>query len=195
MRTLLICAVIAVGAWVLWPSQFHSRGPGVLAPETPVQRDVSDSVAHLERGEYDIAPLASFNGKARVLSREDYWVGRETDLSPTDLVLGWGPMSDESVLAQISISQSNRFYFWRVQSFPIPRRDIERNSANMHFIPADDGVAETLGDVDPGDVIRFDGYLVEVHAQDGWHWRSSLTRDDTGNHACEVIWLRKLQIL
>ena len=196
MRNLLLSAVVIVGGWALWPSsQFTSYGPGILAPDAPAQTEVGASAGDLEWPGYALTPLATFKGKARVLAREDYMLGRETDLSPTDLVLGWGPMSDETVLAEISIRQGNRFYFWHVDAFPIPRREIELNSANMHFIPANQQVADALDDVNPGDLIAFDGFLVKVHADDGWRWRSSLTRNDTGNGACELIWLRDLRVL
>ena len=39
-----------------------------------------------------------------------------SDLVPEDLALGWGPMSDNHVLAAFDISQSARFYTWRPRS-------------------------------------------------------------------------------
>jgi hypothetical protein len=36
---------------------------------------------------------------------------------------------------------------------------------------------------------------VEVSKADGWHWRSSTTREDSGMHACEVVWLEELEII
>jgi hypothetical protein len=99
------------------------------------------------------------------------------------------------VLDKIRISQSNRFYFWHVDAFPIPRQDIERSSANMHMIPADGLIERRLKAVRPGQTVRIDGWLVEAQANDGWRWRSSLTRDDTGAGACEVIFVRDLQVL
>ena len=47
-------------------------------------------------------------------------------------------MSDqEAVLQSIDISQSGRWYLvWTTRDFPIPRRAIETQSANMHMVPA-----------------------------------------------------------
>jgi hypothetical protein len=104
-------------------------------------------------------------------------------------------MSDSAVLDKIRISQSNRFYFWRVDEFPIPRRDIERSSANMHMIPANGALASRLKSVRVGQVVRIDGWLVEAQGDDGWRWRSSLTRDDSGAGGCEVVFVQDLQIL
>jgi hypothetical protein len=42
------------------------------------------------------------------------------------------------------------------------------------------------------DLVTLKGYLVEITGPDGFHWRSSLTRDDTGGSACEVMWITDL---
>jgi hypothetical protein len=43
--------------------------------------------------------------------------------------------------------------------------------------------------------VRLSGYLVEVLGDDGWRWVSSLTREDTGTGACEVIWVEQIELL
>ena len=135
-------------------------------------------------------PLAGFSIDARVLSREDYSVGRESKLSPTDLALGWGPMRDEDVLSRMSFSQSARWYHYRWSgAAPLPPGEIARSSANMHMIPSDIATATALRRVRPGERVRIDGWLVQATAADGWQWRSSLTRDDVGNGACEVVYV------
>jgi hypothetical protein len=42
------------------------------------------------------------------------------------------------------------------------------------------------------DLIELSGYLVEVRHGDGWTWRSSLSRDDAGAGACEVVWVESV---
>ena len=103
-------------------------------------------------------------------------------------------MSDESVLAQIEISQSGRWYRWFARQLPIPRRQIERHSANMHMIPGDKSVADLLADVQVGQILRLRGYLVEARAGDGWRWRSSLTRNDTGARSCELVFVERVGV-
>jgi len=125
--------------------------------------------------------------EARVLGAKHYSIDREADLAPVDLALGWGPMSQQGVLDALSISQSGRFYYWRTENFPIPRRDIETNSANMHFIPANQDIEKQLKEIDAGDQVKFKGYLVKIDADDGWRWMSSITREDTGGGACELV--------
>ena len=144
---------------------------------------------------YSVRALEPFEMEARVLSRRDYRRGREADLSPTDLALGWGPVAEDRVADALQVSQSGRWYRWKVAQYPIPRRAIEKHSANMHMIPANPEAAEALSRVERHDQVLIEGQLVEVQAEDGWRWRSSLTRNDTGNGACEVVYLESLTIL
>ena len=102
-------------------------------------------------------------------------------------------MSDSVVLKQISISQGGRFYSWRAMSYPVPRSIIETHSANMHMIPAKDDIERRLKSVRAGHLVHIKGYLVEVTSKDGFRWKSSLTRSDTGAGACELIWVELLE--
>ena len=129
-----------------------------------------------------------------MLSATRYWSDRESQLAPVDLALGWGPMSDSAVLDHIAIGQMSRFYTWAEHDAPIEQDDIEAFSANMHIIPADESVRAALLRVHKGDVVTIDGDLVQVTASDGWAWASSLTRLDTGDGACELIWAEKLEV-
>ena len=144
----------------------------------------------MPRSQLELRPLAGFSIDARVLSREDYSFGREAMLSPTDLALGWGRMREDAVLARLDISQGGRWYQYRWQGDPpLPPTEIVRSSANMHLIPADAVAAAALSRVRTGERVRIDGWLVEAVAPDGWHWRSSTTRDDSGSGACEVVYV------
>jgi len=62
----------------------------------------------------------------------------------------------------------------------------------MHIIPANEDVEYNLKQVNQGDIVIFSGSLVRIKAKDGWYWNTSLTRNDTGAHACEVIWVTDL---
>ena len=165
--------------------------PGILAPDAPEQVDL-DAPYRLQRGDVTLLTRAHFELTARVLSREDYRLDEGASLAPTDLALGWGRMSDSQVLSKISISQGGRFYHWQVHDWPIPRREIETSSANMHIIPADAGVRANLERVRPGQLVHIEGFLVDASRPDGWRWNSSLTRDDTGGGACELVYVESL---
>ena len=203
-NALIACALLAALGW--WYSEHSPRRanapagvatasgcplpPLVGADEAPLQSDVPGAMPAFALQAATLQPLAGFSIDARVLSREDYRMGREAGLSPTDLALGWKRMGEDDVLSRLEISQSSRWYNYRWQDQPpLPPEEVARSSANMHMIPATDDVAAALSGVRKGDRVRIDGWLVEANAADGWRWRSSTTRDDTGGGACEVVYV------
>jgi hypothetical protein len=182
------------GIYKWWTGRTVYHGPGIVAANTPKQEILRKGIPFSHK-DYLITPVATFWVEARVLSIKKYRSDRESDLAPVDLALGWGPMSDEAVLKDIEIGQSNRFYFWRTMHFPIPRKAIEENSANMHLIPEDRYLAGRVNAARRGNIVVIKGYLVNVGSDDDWHWRSSLTRKDTGPGACELIWVEEFETL
>lgn len=194
---LFLLLIIACSIWAYKQGYFSGGSlenlePGRHADAQPLQKKVSRNITK-NFNNYTLKLHHQFSITALVLSKKDYFTGREAQLSPVDLALGWGPMSNPNPLRSISISQSNRFYYFRYPSTPpIAHRQIELNSANMHLIPANDDVARALKSVKKGHIVSISGYLVDVKGKDGWYWNSSRTRSDTGNGACELIYVEKI---
>ena len=164
--------------------------PPVASGNEPRQSALAGAMAPIRLRAATLSPLAGFSVDARVLSRRDYSVGREAELSPTDLALGWQAMTDDAVLSQLEINQAGRWYHYRWRGEPpIAPREIARLSANMHLIPADAATAKALRAVRQDDRVRIDGWLVEAQSPDGWRWRSSTRRDDAGQGGCEVVYV------
>ena len=46
----------------------------------------------------------------------------------------------------------------------------------------------------PGQLVTIDGYLVDVRGPGGFAWNTSRTRTDTGNGACEIVWVDALAV-
>ena len=192
---LIAVALLALwGGWSWWQARPLHPLPGVLAPDDPVQTPLDTPMAKIRVGDFTLTPRARFDLTARVLSTERYRFDAGAALVPEDFALGWGRMSDSSVLGDIDISQSGRFYHWSVRRFPIPRREIETHSANMHLIPANAVVRRALGRSRTGQLVTLDGYLVDADRADGWRWRTSLSRDDTGDGACELFYVTSVDV-
>jgi hypothetical protein len=130
-----------------------------------------------------------------VLSKEGYWADEGSELAPYDLALGWGPLSDQTVVDGIEFSQARRWLHWKFKKATSSQREIMLHSANMHMIPASDEVEDILDDVKVGNIVALSGYLVSIKRNDGWRWESSTRWDDTGGGACEVVWLEEIKIL
>lgn len=190
----LAALLVALGWHFSGPRAVH-RDPGVLVADAPQQHGLDADPPRLPgRDGAAFKPLATFALSARVLGRADYRWDALAKLVPVDLALGWGRMSDSAVLQKVDISQSGRFYFWHVDAFPIPEGEIIDSSANMHLIAADRDVADAIARTRVGDVVDFDGYLVEIDWPDGRKAVSSLTRTDSGPGACEIVWVERFTI-
>lgn len=197
MKKFTLFLLLIIGGILLynfWPEKELRHPAGMMAPDDPVQISVKGP-APWQKDDYTITPLAEFSIKAFVLSTNHFSVGRESDLSPIDLALGWGQMSNQGVIDGLDISQSNRWYHWKAKVLVIPVQEINTHSANMHIIPADENIENKLDELYKGCIIELKGFLVSVKAKDGWHWTSSLSRDDTGGGACELVWVNQLDII
>ncbi len=172
-----------------FPIEYNSQ---LSVAKSPIQNNINISKKYFQFDQYQITPLADFQLVAKVLSAKNYRSGREAELSPKDLALGWGPMAEQKNLDALTITQSGRWYRWYTDNFPIPRREIETNSANMHFIPANEVIKTKLKSIKEGDTVKLMGYLVHIDGNDGWRWTSSMTREDTGDGSCELILLEDI---
>jgi hypothetical protein len=188
----LVLAAILV-AWI-YTNRPIEYPPGVLVPAEPEQTITFDQP--IARDGYVLKPLAHFALDARVLHRKVYRWDQRASLVPVDLALGWGPMSDQSVLDQVSITQSMRFY-WFAYTLPgpLPKEEIISHSTNVHVIPATPEIAARCKSLRSGELVHLSGDLVEADAPGRPPWRSSLSRTDTGNGACELMWVDELSIL
>ncbi|MEW6757375.1 MAG: hypothetical protein AB1347_04070 [Acidobacteriota bacterium] len=167
----------------------------------PVQAACDDAAAWtLRAGGFTVTvtPKADYTVRGIVLSTRRYRHDRNAVLSPCDVALAWGKMADGDVLNEVSWDQSGRWYWWSYDSdFPFDNATIARYSANTHVIPSTPNVRRAVLGLDAGDRVSLSGQLVFVDATDGsstWWWHSSLSREDTGEGSCEVLFLRSLEV-
>lgn len=194
-RAALQITLLAAVVWCAWQRFEHrpvNPPDGRLAPSAPRQTDIETSTT-LAFGRWRLTPRAHYEVTARILGRESYHFDALADLAPEDLALGWGPMSDNRILAAFDISQSARFYIWRpLAALPIPREDVITHSANTHVVPADEHVRSQLAQLRVGEVVRLTGTLVDAVRDDGALLRTSLARTDSGAGACEVLLVERI---
>ena len=188
-----LAILIVVIIYFFYPETVITYPAGITVPDQPIQTSIS-IIKKWELDEFYFNALAEYQIKARVLSRNNFSLGKESEVSPFDLALGWGSMSNQSVIDKIDISQSNRWYRWRADVLPIPAKEISLNSANVHIIPKDETINDKFDDVYSGSLIEMKGYLVEITTADGWRWKSSLKRDDTAGGSCELFWVEDLVV-
>ncbi len=149
----------------------------------------------IEKGDWSLTLLSNYMVEGRILAKKRYRYDATSDLSPFDLLLGWGPMSDTSVLRQMTFEQTNRFGYWEYgPKVTLSPAEITCHAANNHLIPANQTVQDRIAALKIGDVVMIRGKLVEARRKghEMKPWRSSVTRTDEGTGACEIIYVETI---
>ncbi len=68
---------------------------------------------------------------------------------------------------------------------------VSRHQSASHSL--DNAVAAECKSLRTGELIHLSGLLVEATGPEIGTWRSSLSRTDTGNGACELVWVEELE--
>ncbi|MCP4424523.1 MAG: hypothetical protein GY803_08535 [Chloroflexi bacterium] len=204
MAILLVLSVAAILGFILISrprSVVVSANVPTLQPvDDPIQSqlrgEMTESMAWEESGMmWTLQPRVGYQIAARVLGNKRYY-DWESPTVPRDLALGWGDMSDPAVDEWINWRQSGRWYFytWNGAS-PYDGRYISAHSANVHIIPATENLEKALRNIKENDFVLLEGRLVDIEARSDQQVRSvstSLTRNDSGNGACEILYVERL---
>ncbi|HHH84810.1 MAG TPA: hypothetical protein ENL15_02515 [Firmicutes bacterium] len=168
----------------------------VLNPEKdPAQRETSEKEfpIRISHGTMMLTPLAEYDITAAVLSKKRYYFGWSAEMAPFDYALGWGTLAVKEARATVRFSQSGRWYYYRLrEESPFSPGYVALHSSNHHIIPATPNLRYLLKRLKKGELIRLTGYLVYAHGfvkGKEVFWRSSLSRKDTGDGACEVFYV------
>lgn len=193
VKHIFFILLMVAGGYYFWNTRPVVHGPGEVAPKEPVQ-EKAYGVKKIDFKDLKLNPFAKIDLEARVLSKKKYYEDREAKFSPYDIVLGWGPMSDERNLDQILIKQADRYYYWEMIQPSISIHEIRTHTANVRFITPDEEKTEQLANLRIGQVIRVKGYLVDVASDEGWKIKSSTERSDSGKEGTEIIWINEFTI-
>jgi hypothetical protein len=195
-QIVLLCfllVILSIAVYNFLISREIKYPPGVLVEFEPKQVIIRNPESW-KIGNREIVPLAAYSLTARVLGKEQYRFDDVADISPIDLALGWGPMSDQSILDKLDISQGDRWFFLHPKTCSVPVSALMQCSCNMHMVPADDSIKRRLKGLRVGEIIDLSGYLVGVREGGRWIWVTSLTNTQTGAGACKVFWVERLTI-
>ncbi|MFO7896711.1 MAG: hypothetical protein R6U84_07250 [Candidatus Cloacimonadales bacterium] len=196
-KTMLLLYIIVILLLLVGFRQITGRvelEPGMMVEDVPRQISLPKA-ENFQHQQMTITPLAEFSLQAKVLAKKRYFWGKAGKLAPYDFALGWQQMSDQDIVQQFKISQSNRWYYWRARKLPLSKQEVIRSSSNMHLIPQNKAVAKKMRQAKIGQIISLDGYLVRAWDASGWNWQSSLSRQDSGSNSCEVVFVKNFEII
>lgn len=175
--------------------------------DAPIQTPTTKAAFDVTRGgvTYHVKPLFEYELRGLVVSRhgsEDFTdtLHAETadHLNVVDLCVVYGGFAREGGFRDFSYSSGN--FTCYAQGHDSSAAFKVTDLSNNHLLAGDDWLKRTLRDVRIGDQVRLRGYLAEYsHSAFGpdrpFQRGTSTTRTDTGNGACETVYVTDFEML
>lgn len=166
----------------------------------PIQKEIKKKKEIIHSGK---------EGDVRLLIKEEYeltgvvkskkkYSDFPSQISEYDLAIAWGDLNKEEVDSSIKYSQRGRWYYYRYSAdCPVSQSYISKHSSNTHIIHKDKDILKEIKKIDKGDHVKLKGFLVDVDFKNSDNmplWKTSRTRSDTGNGACEILYLEEVEV-
>jgi hypothetical protein len=202
----LVCLLAAVLLYLvkdeLPPASFYDTASLV----DPLQRETSKAefTTRVNDQTYLIKPRYDYQLNGVVVSYHDaddfsdiWHHGQWKDfLNLRDLCVVWGSNVESGVYLDMQFHNDSWTCWFQWPSREVGQRFDKTQLSNNHVLIDDDAIRARLMEAEPGDQIRLAGMLAEYsNPANGFYRSTSTTRDDTGNGACETIYLTDFEIL
>ncbi len=116
-------------------------------------------------------------------------------LNIEDLCVIWGPNVEGNLYKKINFSSGNWTCFYQTRDQETWENFKPEFFSNNHLLTDNPALASKILSARKGDQIRLMGYLVNYTHNKGFFRNTSTTRKDTGQGACEIIFVTDFQIL
>ncbi len=152
---------------------------------------------------YTLTPKATYDISGLVVSQHRgdalFNLGHKADPGNIkDVCVVWGEAVTNGSYRKVKFTSGEFTCSYSWTGVVTPRFKPEKSS-NNHLIPADRAMARRIRAIHVGDQIRMTGLLVDYKVtkdgQDIFTRQTSLTRGDTGNGACEILYVTDLSVV
>lgn len=153
---------------------------------------------------YTVKPVAEYEIWGLVVSEHDAatwwdWIHQAANdnLNVVDLCVVFAENAATGGYVGLDYSSGSFVCYVQTNSSEKWQRFSMRALSNNHLLADRPAVAARLRNVRIGDQVRIRGWLAEYEHHHGFAFKrgTSLTRDDTGNGACETIYVQDIEVL
>lgn len=183
----------------------------------PIQINLAEPLTFIqefEGKEVKITQIAEYKIGGRVVETYDYSSGMAeimkaisgneyyNDISVKDVAIAYGPMAlDENHKKVEYVMTGSRRISYAIKDPTLFKSvgdldTVKTYITNNHLIAANEYVEKLLKSINKDEYVEISGYLVKAEWKDGiyrYALESSTTREDTGNGACEVIYVENVK--
>ncbi len=166
----------------------------------PLQQPTARPPFHVEVGgyQYTVTPLRYYRITGMVVScgfskaLSEYY---KDSLNIKDAGLIWGDNLKPEIYRKFKFwTNGVRLFFETRDRAAFDQMNPDKVS-NNHLLCADPDLAKRIKALKRGDVVSIKGLLVSYNGDGRGARVSSLTRTDSGDGACEVVWVDELEVL
>jgi len=205
---LTFLASLMLALWAYWqkdqlpPADFFHQAP--LAD--PLQTDTSTKPFEIEANDivYRIEPVADYELQGMVVSYHDsdalsdiyHHKDWKDFINIRDLCVIWGDNLSSEVYREMEFENATWTCWVYWPNREVANRFRMRQLSNNHLLAHDPAVHQAIMEAEPGDHIRFKGMLARYsHSNGAFERGTSTSRTDTGNGACETVFVEDFEIV
>jgi len=176
--------------------------------QEPIQTETEKPPFKVERGGiiYDITPLFNYELYGLVVSEHnskswlDYYHEEWKDfINFKDVCVVWGDNVETEVYQELKFHNGSFTCYIDSKSgadkTAVFQKFKDSALSNNHLLSENDIINQKIMRAEEGDQIYLKGYLVQYSQQDEFKRGSSVSRTDTGNGACETIYITDFEII
>ena len=190
-----------------WAQQKKLPAPGSLALELdadPAQTPASEAPFDIERGgvTYTVTPLYDYDLYGLVVSDHNARGGLdishkrwEDNLNVKDLCVLWGVNARTGIYRKMKFKSGDFTCYYQTRDPATFQAFDTAGMSNNHMLAGDDATARAVLAARRGDQVHFTGFLAEYTHGGGFRRGTSISREDTGKHACETVYVTGMEII
>lgn len=202
----LLFGSLVVFFFASWRAGLPPKIDRFAAPlaQEPLQTAIEPTPFDIHRAEkrYTVTPKFEYTLSGLVVSQHDSssWLdithAKWGDfLNTKDICVIWGENLKDNAYTRLSFSSGNWTCYVQSSNSEDWQAFRPHQLSNNHVLPADHLIARRIADLEVGDEVVIKGNLVDYQIDGGPPRRSSTTRTDTANGACEIVWVKELHVL
>lgn len=178
---------------------YYDLGNFEAPKQTPTARTAFTT--EVNKQEYNINPKFAYELDGVIVSYndsggfDDIWHHKRWKdfINLRDLCVIWGGNVESGVYRSMKFNNDS----WASWPDAATGAPFKMNAlSNNHLLTDNDSIKTALMAAEPGDHIRLKGVLAKYsNKSNGFNRSTSITREDTGNGACETIYLNEFEIV
>ncbi len=173
----------------------------------PIQSEVSFDDIIVDKGNkrWVLSPAADYSISGIVAAKKDsvWQIGfSRSDFERKaflDLVIVWGPIADKKIVEEnfkfnLDKTDITRVLSTKFKKNRLPKGYNSRYITHNNLVPANDNIVAALLKIRKWDKVKLGGFLINMKTPDRYLFKTSLSREDYGWSASEIIYVTSVQI-